>query len=1215
MNRKRTLAGLVLAILLLSLLPAFAAAQTPRAPVETHIWEVLEAEGQAEILVVLKAQADVEGARLLATKEEKGAYVYQQLTAIAAQTQPPLRAKLDKMGLSYRSYWIQNMFKVVATSPAQVNTLAAWPEVDHIEYYYQPMLDIVPVPAEAGAQAPETIEWNIQRVNADDVWSMGITGAGAVIGDLDTGVQWDHPALKQQYRGCIDPPACTTIDHNYNWYDGGYTTVPTDYDTHGTHTMGTIIGSDLPGDPINAPNAIGMAPGARWLACPGIGSPYVGPFECFQFFMAPTDLYGNSPDPALAPHVISNSWSSAGTNFHPAIYNLYMAGIFFSKSAGNTGPNCSTITNPGQWPEVTAAAAFNSSDNIASFSSRGPVTIDHELVVKPDIAAPGVNVRSSIPGNSYTTMQGTSMACPHVTGAVALLISANPQLAGQIDTLQYLLKSHAEPKISNQCPPYVDRPNDVWGWGILDIHAAVQAAVGLNLGWLDGTVTDASTAQPVAGARLQLTADADGWTFLDRYTNAQGYYTFTALPAATYQVTATAYSYLPATANVTIQGATTTTQNLALQTAPLWTVSGYVTEEGTGAPLRATLTFEGTPVVVSTDPATGFYSADIYQGDFWTAVRSPGHATELAKLSVYGDLTQDFDLTPIYNYYMRTSEAPCGPTFGWIDATGGTPHPLSDDSNVYLDFPGAATVTFYGQTYSGGFIGSNGILTFGAGNSKWPGPIPDPATPNNGIYAFGTDLNPANGAQGNIYDLQVGNLLVIEWYQVQHYPSGDPETFEIIIDLDTGAIWIQYLVVSNPTDVFPGVENAAGTEATAYPGLPQANLALAFYPAYSTSPAEQGVGTLAGTVIDAETSAPLAGALVEAQDFLGNIVTDTTEPDGAYSMDLCADFYVATASADGYVTSVPQDVIVFAGDTTTADFALTPLFACDPPTMVDFSWTPQEPMAGKVVTFTAAATGTEPLIYAWDFGDGAIGIGKTAEHTYAADGLYSVTLVVSNDCGQDDAEHQVLVATPIIVPPAPVPPVGLYPGGEAYNSFTIANTGTADLAWSLAEDPDATWLEEDTVSGVIAPGESVDVQITYTAPLTPGLYTTVLRITSNDPLSPSVDVPIEMEVAQPCDRVVILAITPTIQGCRVTFVAEVSGTPPIDYLWAFGDGVTSTAAMPTHNYAQTGTYNGTLEVQNCGGDGYQLAPFTVQVECVPLQPRIYLPLVFKGYTP
>ena len=449
--KHRMLTILILSILILTLVPAtLASAQPPRAWVDPHIWSVLREEGQARVLVVLKAQADLEGARSLPTKAEKGWYVYRQLTAVAERTQGPLRAYLDSRGVAYKAYWIQNMFELVADA-GLVNTLAARPEVARIEYLYPVYLDVEP--GVKSAPAPNTIEWNIDRVDADLVWAMGITGTGAVVADLDTGVEYTHDALVRQYRGCVDPPACTTFDHNYNWWEGpGGATEPYDTGSHGTHTMGTMVGDD------GAGNQIGMAPGAKWIACPGIGSPLVGPFECFQFFLAPTKLDGSDPRPDLAPHVINNSWSSAGTNFRDAIHNLYMAGIYFAKSAGNTGPSCSTITNPGQWPEVGATAAFAQGDIIASFSSRGPVTVDHEIVVKPDIAAPGVNVRSSIPGNTYGSMQGTSMACPHHAGAVALLISARPELAGQIDTIQRILKYSAEPKISDRAHPSSTAP-------------------------------------------------------------------------------------------------------------------------------------------------------------------------------------------------------------------------------------------------------------------------------------------------------------------------------------------------------------------------------------------------------------------------------------------------------------------------------------------------------------------------------------------------------------------------------------------------------------------------------------------------------------------------------------------------------------------------------------------------------------------------------------
>ena len=1209
MNRKRTFAGLVLALMIVSLLPLAATAQAPHAAVDPNIALFLEANGHAPVLVVLAEQAELSGALLLPTKEEKGRYVYERLVATAARTQPPVRAALDQLGVAYKAFWIRNMFQVEAISMAEIDVLAGRPDVAAIEYVYGDYLDVEPTPAESPAPGPEAITWGVDRVDADLVWAMGITGTGAVVGDLDTGVQYDHPALVRQYRGCVDPPACTTFDHNFNWWEGPTgAQVPYDTASHGTHTMGTMVGEDSA-----QTEQIGMAPGARWIACPGIGSPLVGPFECFEWFLAPTDLNGNGADPDLAPHVINNSWSSAGTNYHDVIRTLYLAGIYYAKSGGNEGSGCGTITNPGQWPEVSATAAFGQGDTIASFSSRGPVVVDRETVVKPDIAAPGVAVRSSVPGDGYGNMQGTSMACPHQAGAVALLISAFPELAGQVDTLQYILQHTAEEKIDAQCAPYVDRPNDVWGWGILNIKDAVDYAAGLaGFGWLEGTVTDAATTAPLEGAVLDLTLDSTGWNFIPHYSDASGYYSYTLLPAAAYHITATYYGYLPGVAALTIADGATTVQDIALDVAPLWTVEGYVTEEGTGNPLAATVTLEGTGVEVATNPATGYYSATVYQGDFWTIVQSPGHAQQAVKLAVYSDLTEDFALTPIDNYYLRTNMDPCGPVFGWIDATGGTPHPMGDDAYYPLSL--AAPFTFYGNTYNNLYIGSNGIATFQLPANKWPGEIPDPATPNNGIYAFGTDMNPENGTQGNIYHLWVDDTtLVVEWHEVEHYPSGNPETFEIILDTATGLVTIQYLVVSDPTAVFPGVENAAGTEATPYPGLPAANLALAFYPAFSTPP-WQSSGTMAGTVTDAVTSSPIAGALVEAYNPSDVLFTATTDLNGDYTMDLCSDFYVATAAADGYITSAPLNVTVQDGETAAADFALTPLSSCEPPTMTDFVWLPAQPMAGAVVTFTASTTGTAPMAYAWTFGDGMTGTGAIVAHTYAADGLYTATVVVSNACGMDQAAHALVVGTPEIVPPPDPPPAPLYAGMQAYGSFTLVNTGTADLLWSLAEVPDAPWLEESPLGGSVGPGESSEVLLTYTAPLTTGVYTTNVRITSNDPVNPEVDVLVEMDVAPPCVRAEILAITPTVVGCAVTFHAELVGDPPFAYLWAFGDGITSTAAAPTHVYPATGVYTGSLAVENCAGDGFMMMDFTVEVDCA-AQWRVFLPVVMKGFAP
>ena len=1011
-------------------------------PIDPLVYIALEQEGSAKVLVILKEQADLSAAKSLETKVDKGTFVYQQLTSVVNQTQGPMRTFLESKGADYRAFWIQNMFMVTVNSKL-LKEIVMQPGIARIDLYHLPYPDLMgadlgpdygqefgPLPAASEPQAAdfglgnfgqefgpapagntETVEWNISRVNADDVWALGITGTGAVIGDLDTGVQWDHPALINSYRPQI-PGAPTR--HDYNWYDGGIgSPTPVDYDSHGTHTMGTIVGDD------GGANQIGMAPGAQWMACPGIGSPYVGPFECFEFFLAPTDLNGDNPRPDLAPHVISNSWSSAGTDYHAAIQALYAAGIFYSKSAGNTGPGCSTITNPGQWPEVTAAAAFAQGDTISSFSSRGPVLFGHDSYVKPDVAAPGSNVRSSVPTNGYSSLSGTSMACPHITGAVALLVSANPELAGRIDILQMLLKQYAEPKISNQCAPFVDRPNDVWGWGILNVYDAVLAAQDVLIGSIQGTVFDASTLEPIPNAALTFTNVATSWNF---YGTSDGAGTYLLdLPASTYDITASHYGYSEGTVeNVVVLEGTIVTQDISLTSAPVWEVSGMVTDSVSGAPLEASILFEKTPVNVQTDPNTGLYAANVAQGTWWMDVSSPGHTGQSLQLIVDHSQEANFALVPIDNYYMhRSIDGACGPAFNWVDAvTGGTPRPLSDDSYVVVALPSA--FTFYGNSYNSIYIGSNGIadFTLDSNTNKWSGPIPDPATPNNGVYAFSTDLNPASGAQGNIYTKYVDNrYFVIEWYQVQHYPNGNPETFEIILDMVTKFITIQYLTVSDPSAVVSGVENSTGTEATQYayndPTLIADNMAVIFFPQFGTPPPTGGVGELSGVVTNADTGAPIYAASVIAEAYTGGAVfTFTTDVNGAFSAPLCADWYNTSAEAVGYNPVLDVNVAIMSGFQTVQDYALTPI--CEACTNVDFSWIPIIPTPGELVTFTGVASGTQPITYTWAFGDGENGFGQLVTHSFTDTGSFTVTLTVDNCAGIPVIKEYVVTIAPLI---------------------------------------------------------------------------------------------------------------------------------------------------------------------------------------------------------
>lgn len=486
-------------VLFLCLLIALAAPVA--SPTQAASWEVkvdpwvLESAAQAETeyLIYLDQQADLSAASQIADKDRKGQYVYTQLSQLADRTQPPILAELQAQGIEHRSYWIANLIWV-RSSLTVLQALASRPDVAHI--YANPWVHFDSPETDAAPTAPQptAIEWNINKVGAPLVWTAGYTGQGAVVGGQDTGYDWDHPALITQYRGWDGSLA----DHNYNWHDaihennpntpagnpcGFDSAVPCDDHGHGTHTMGTMVGDD------GSYNQVGMAPGAAWIACrnmeQGWGKP-ITYIECYQWFVAPTDLNGGNPRPDLAPHVINNSWGCPATEgctdpqvMRLVVENVRSAGILTVHSAGNSGPACGSVRDPAAIYDASFTVAnTTSSDTISANSSRGPVTVDGSNRPKPDISAPGTSIHSSYPGGSYTYMSGTSMAGPHVAGLAALLISAQPALSGQVDQLEALIEQTALPLTapSESCGgvPGTQVPNNTFGWGRIDAWNAFQ---------------------------------------------------------------------------------------------------------------------------------------------------------------------------------------------------------------------------------------------------------------------------------------------------------------------------------------------------------------------------------------------------------------------------------------------------------------------------------------------------------------------------------------------------------------------------------------------------------------------------------------------------------------------------------------------------------------------------------------------------------------------
>ena len=262
-------------------------------------------------------------------------------------------------------------------------------------------------------------------------------------------MQWDHPALKEHYRGW--DADTMQVDHNYNWYNpepektcDDTESGTCDWHGHGTHTTGTTAGDD------GGANQIGVAPGAKWIHALGCCPSNEAALSTFQWMLAPTDLQGQDPDPALRPHVINNSWGGPGGSliFQDIMATLRAAGTAVVFSAGNNGIACGTLGSPGDNPASFNVGATDSSDAVIAFSSRGPNPFSGST--GPEVTAPGYQIRSANPGSSYARRSGTSMAAPHVAGAIALLVSVEPDLIGKVDQIEELLRGTAIPLTTTQ---------------------------------------------------------------------------------------------------------------------------------------------------------------------------------------------------------------------------------------------------------------------------------------------------------------------------------------------------------------------------------------------------------------------------------------------------------------------------------------------------------------------------------------------------------------------------------------------------------------------------------------------------------------------------------------------------------------------------------------------------------------------------------------------
>jgi hypothetical protein len=860
--------------------------------------------------VLLKQRPDLSRSRSL-DWTNRGRMVHTQLTGNAIAAQAGLRDWLTSRGVKHQPFWVVNTIKVTADRATRAE-IARRSDVDKIlpDRTYQ----LPPIQRSRALPKLQNLEWGLSNIHAPEVWnSFGARGEGIVVANIDSGVQFDHSALVRQYRG---NQGGGVFDHNYNWFDpanvcGKPSLAPCDNAGHGTHTMGTMVGDD--GDP--GTNQIGVAPHARWIAakgCESSGCSLSSLLAAAQWVLAPTDLTGANPQPDRRPHIVNNSWGGGGGDpfYQEMVQSWIAAGIFPAFANGNEGPGCSTSGSPGDYPESYAVGAYDVSNNIAVFSSRGSSLLGG---IKPNISAPGVAVRSSVPGNAYDVYSGTSMATPHLAGTVALLWSAAPAIMGDINATRALLGQTAIDTPDLSCGGTPEN-NNVFGEGRLDAFALVDQAPRGPTGTLKGVISGAGG--PIAGATVSVT----GPTKRAATTDSAGAYTMV-LPVGTYQATAVAFGYVAqSAADVTITEATATVKDFALVAAPAHALSGVV-RDGAGAPIPGVkVTIAATPLPPAVTDASGHYAfSSVPDGTYEVQAAAGACLDGQSKpLVLAADATLDFVLgkrVDAFGYGCQDLTA------SYIEAQ--TVVPLVGDLGT-LNVPLPFDFSLYGQTYSTATLTTKGYIEFQGGKSGAYDnvQIPDRNVPNAAIYAFWDDMvvDGAASVRTDVRGVAPDRQFVIEWRDVAFYDNQALRTrFEMVL-YENGRIQFQYGDGTDPRQLGGsatiGIENETGSVAFQY-SFNQAALGPSSAILFSLPPS----GFAKGVVTDVNDGKAVAGTEIRALQAGAVIRSTKTNGAGAYRMQLPVGSYTLEAGAHGYGQQ-QKPVTIAENQTVTADFAL-----------------------------------------------------------------------------------------------------------------------------------------------------------------------------------------------------------------------------------------------------------------------------------------------------
>lgn len=1091
--RKTTMT--MLAILMLT--TAIAAAGEIAPGLQAQLDRLPEGE-MLKVLVVLEDRVDVAALdrELRADKAGLDLRHRRVVTALrdkARETQTglldALSAKSNGRVRGYRPHWLINAVVVVADG-ATIREIAARPDVEYVEPDLRMEL-IEPVesaPAPAGKSVDDPVPDGIEAIRAHEVWySLGFDGSGTLVAGLDTGVDGTHPALSGKWRGsggAVPPQEAWFIPGSF-----GNPMFPSDEHGHGTHTMGTMVGS-APTD------SVGVAPGAQWIASNAVYN-YEdeldsGLIAAIEFF---TDPDGDPLTSDDVPDVVNNSWGievpdtngayiECDSRYWDAIDNCEAAGVVMVFGAGNEGPDAGTLRMPAD-RATTATNTFavgsvnrTAPFSVSGFSSRGPSACGGPYAVKPEVSAPGASIYSTWPGG-YGFLSGTSMATPHVAGTVALMRQANPD--ADVTTIKEILMSTA---LDIEAP---GEDGDS-GWGVIDAYAAVLAVME-HTGTVTGVVSDQATGLPVEGV---LVARVGGLE--TAVTGPDGVFSFL-LPSGPHQFTAKIFGYDDGLVSVTVLDDVVVSGDVTLVQQSQATVDGTVTGPDGEVVPDAVIEIVDTPLPTAIADGSGYYTLQVPAdavNPYTFRVSGEGVGWDLVGALVAADLTLDIQLPPY------TTE--------------------DFESNTLLEYPWYKT----GDDHP--VVGS--WLTT---NNAWEGSyaVRSPILPNYFASGLAVDYDCAAAGyvsfrhrvsseeDGDFLEFRIDGDLIARWsgeqpwQEFRYHVAAGPHTFEWLYTKDGSygahedAAFLDY--VTFPLPAGPELSLDVTTIAATVPPAGTASVPVTFTNTGS-APMDYTASVLA---VDGSKDAGLDG--------FGYVWRDSDEPDGpAYAWTDISGDGTAIATADNALSgpfalgfTMPyygvdytevwistNGFVSFLGDD--HDYRNTPLpDAADPDGLLALLWDNLDPTQGGTIYYRADAIEGRFIVQFQD----------VARYYTATPHTFQAVLYENGD-----VEYRYAA-----VPEPQSATVGLEnAAGDEGLLFSLNRPDYLHdgLAIRVEYPEPVDWAVATPAAGTIPAGGNAVVSVDFDAGALPdGVYLGELAVLTGDPFGPRTAIPVSLEVS------------------------------------------------------------------------------------------------------